>query len=276
MKLTNKTMIIIWHWEELREMKKARDEIYLLEKSNCKIVRMNDKMKWANMEKAIKEYVNGSINEEIILFWHRASVNEKKIASIKKELKGKLVDIIPFGEGGSFIYFDFERKAGLIRNPGFPNNDTFYEKDIWGKVHLVHFSVAKSSEDGKTYKIIDKFFDGVWQYYREQPKKYLFEFFEKLRIHLIEMTQIKEIEKTNLAFLINNDSLSAELNNLKNEKLWELKLFEFYEANSKIISLYRKLHEKLNQEFTNPNLYFNELRENFVTLINTMPEKIYD
>ncbi|NJL77281.1 MAG: hypothetical protein HC892_21925 [Saprospiraceae bacterium] len=136
----------------------------------------------------------------------------------------------------------------------------------------------------------EKYFNQVWYYYKYEPKRFLFEFIEKIFIHFISLTTQKDIEATSLNQLLKNHPLEEDFKYLKDKELWEMRIKEFYQVNrdkslsssaysekkENLVELYNETYKVLTQDFTNPNQYFNTLRTNFMQLLNAMPESIYD
>jgi hypothetical protein len=277
--LQNAVMIILWHWDALKEKDGIlSDKVDIENAQSCAIVRIDDSGSKDNIVKHIKKqlYIASGNNSKVLLLMHNNSLDRERFRKIEKLYPNANIDY--FGGGKDYIYYNPVTDTGLLNefNSFIENSLLKWEDPHTGeKKREFRNIVIPSDKSSDSFLIPYKYFHAVWQYYITQPKRKAFELKEKLFIYLVG-NQFSELEKRELPVLLQQDQsgLGAFLSSFLDTTINTGSISEIY-GKDDVVKAYQALHDFIKTTAVGSKNYLQQLRGHFSDLLQVMPEKIY-
>lgn len=176
----NRTMIIIWKWEDLKQ---AMDAHFPVQNSaSDKIIRINAK----KSEQLLKDLMTilKSDNGQKLVFFHKdhgfGFSDIDALGQLEPEFNMDSVKFYLFGGGKDYLYFSASEE-GLLDDFGWFMNEPEYEFQFStppGKIG--HASVVTKNRESDKWELLPQYFEKVWRYYWFSLKKTVFELKEDL------------------------------------------------------------------------------------------------
>ena len=177
-KTLQRTMIILWKWQELLDVSEGYDMVKVAKSEDDKIIRVN-KLDIETIINLIVDLVITKVKTgDVFIFLHRNhGLNETHVQLILERLQAfmntRIIKCFLFSNSRDFIYYNV-KKEGLLDEIGFFAEYEFLSIDKNGNEYERDISVLEYNSKGKLLGVKYQHFHRTWKYYHN-------EFYDKIK-----------------------------------------------------------------------------------------------